>query len=414
MRLALLSPLPPEQSGIATYAADWRAAVQAAGAEVLTPLQGQRPITSFAEARRWVAERDWSKVDVVHAELGGGRHGEFFVLNALAELPERPRLSATVHDPERIVWRPVSRSWRFLDRHLPGALSKVAAIASDPHTLWAERRLARRVDGLVALTHTGASRLVRRMKVPAEKVRVIPHGTQAIPARALPPLSPLRLLYFGFIYRGKGIEDILEALARLKQSQPDRAASLRLTIAGGTAPDIAFGASGSYLDGLRQRVQALGLGDQVDWALDVDACDIPALIQSHHAMVLPYRESLKLSLLGQMRGTSGALAWALACGRGAITSNARAFAEETSHGNGLAYRQGQVGELAEAISRLAEQPALAQAWSQAAMALNEQRLWSRTGHVFMGHFEALLAAAPQGGRPRRRPGLVTPVQGGGL
>jgi glycosyltransferase involved in cell wall biosynthesis len=237
MRLALLSPLPPEQTGIADYAAHWRRAVQAAGIEVLTPLQGQRAMLSLEAARRWVAERDWSKVDVVHAELGGGRHSEFFVLSALATLPNRPRLSATIHDPERIVWRPVSKLWRALDGSslVPGPVSKAAAILTDPHTLWAERSLARRLDGLVALTQTGAQRLSRRMKLPPSTVRVIPHGTLDLPAQALPDLTPLRLLYFGFIYSGKGIEDLVDALGRVRKHSPELAAQARLTIAGGTA-----------------------------------------------------------------------------------------------------------------------------------------------------------------------------------
>lgn len=406
MRLALLSPLPPEQTGIADYAAHWRRAVQAAGVEVLTPLAGQRPIRSLGDARKWVAERDWSKVDVVHAELGGGRHSEFFVMAALAMLPQRPRLSATVHDPERLVWRPVSSVWRWLDERgfMPPLLSKVSALLIDPHTLWAERALARRLDGIVALTHMGAQRLARRMKVPTDKVRVIPHGTLPIPAVPLPDLAPLRLLYFGFIYSGKGIEDLVDALARVIRQQPDLAGKVRLTIAGGTAPDIAFAPGGSYLDVLRQRVASAGLQDQIDWELDLDERDIPMLIQRHHLMVLPYRDSLKLSLLGRMLGTSGALAWALACGRGAIVSNARAFAEEISHGNGTAYAQGKVNELADAIAAVLAEPERVRQWAAAAAATCEQRLWSRTGHVFCGYFDALT----QGRRQNQRKGAATP------
>ncbi|RZL02023.1 MAG: glycosyltransferase [Rubrivivax sp.] len=391
MRLALLSPLPPEQTGIADYAAQWRRAVNAAGVEVLTPLQGQRPIQSREDAERWVAERDWSKVDVVHAELGGGRHGEFFVLSALAALPNRPALSATIHDPERIVWRPVSALWRALDgaTWVPGVVSKVMAVLIDPHTLWAERALARRLDGLVALTNTGAQRLAKRMKVPVAKVRVIPHGTPGLAAQPLPDLSPLRLLYFGFIYSGKGIEDLVDALGALRQQEPDLASQVRLTIAGGTAPDIAFGAGGSYLDGLRQRVKEQGLEAQVDWEFDINEHDIAGLIQRHHLMVLPYRESRKLSLMGQMRGTSGALSWAIAAGRGAITSDARAFAEEISHGNGVAYPQGQVAALADAIGAVLKEPEKVRQWAKAASFLNEQRLWPRTGQAFVHYFETL-------------------------
>lgn len=395
MRLALLSPLPPEQTGIADYAAHCRRALNGAGIDVLTPLLGQRPLSSLAEARRWVAERDWSKVDVVHAEIGGGRHSEFFALCALARLPQRPALSVTVHDPERLVWRPVSRLYRALEHShlLPRLMMQVLAVLFDPHTMWAERRLARRLDGLVTLTDTGAARLAARMRIARTKVHTIPHGTLSIEPKPLPPLppeGPVRLLYFGFIYSGKGIEDLVDALAQVREKHPDQADRLRLTIAGGTAPDIAFGAHGSYLDALRARVQARGLESVVDWDLDIDARDIPSLIQRHHVMVLPYRESRKLSLLGQMRGTSGALAWAVSCGRGAITSNARAFAEETRSGNGQAYPQGDVGALAKVLGAVLEDPGLTQAWATRAAELASQREWPRTGEAFRNHFEGLM------------------------
>ncbi len=41
----------------------------------------------------------------------------------------------------------------------------------------------------------------------AGRVEVINHGNLEIATVPLPSLDTLRLLYFGFIYRGKGIED---------------------------------------------------------------------------------------------------------------------------------------------------------------------------------------------------------------
>lgn len=407
MRLALLSPLPPEQTGIADYAAHFRVAIQQAGVDVLTPLVGQRPMGSLSEARAWVAERDWQHVDVVHAELGGGRHSEFLTLCALAELANRPALSATIHDPERLIWKPVNRIWAMVNRMagVPRPFKQAVALLSDPATLLAERRLARQLDGLVTLTQTGAGCLIQRMNLPADRVSVIAHGALTLPQRPLPLLAPIRLLYFGFIYSGKGIEDLIDALARVRAQAPAHAPPVRLTIAGGTAPDITFGSQGSYLDQLRERVERLGLSSQVEWELDIDERDIPALIQRHHLMVLPYRESRKLALLGQMRGTSGALAWAIACGRGAITSDARAFAEEISHGNGLAYRQGDVAALATQIELALDQPELLQRWATCATTLAQARAWPLTGQRFVEHFQRAMARSSRahGARPAALP-----------
>ncbi len=377
---------------MADYAAHFRRALNSAAVEVFTPLLGQRPLTSLAAARAWVAERDWSRIDVVHAELGDGRHSEFFALCALAALPQRPALSATIHDPERLVWRPVNRLWRAVEKmhFVPRPLRQVLALLCDPHTLWAERRLARQLEGLATFTDTGATRLVARMRIPSSKVSVIPHGTSHIAAVPLPLRPPLRLVYVGFISQGKGIEDLVDALAQVCEQHPEHRDQVRLSLAGGMAPDATFGTQARYLDALRARVKERGLEDQVDWELDVDARDLPALIQRHHVVVLPCRESRALGWRGQMRGTSGALTWATACGRGVITSNARAFAEEIQSGNGESYPQGHVPSLAARLEGLLTEPERAQAWAAQATQLAAQRQWPAIGGRFRAHFEAVL------------------------
>lgn len=388
MRIALLSPLPPEQTGIADYAAVWRRALEEQGVSVAAPLSGQPPAASALELGWQLQRVDWSRFELAHAELGGGREREFMALEWLARHQPWLKLTATVHDPERLIWRPPG-----LPRQWPRWLSQGTALLADPLTLARERRLAGRLARLVTLTDTGADCLARRMRLPAERVARIPHGNQALPAAPLPPLppeGPLRLLYFGFIYRGKGIEDLLDALALL-QEEPDTRDRVRLTLAGGAAPDIAFGRSGSYLDSLRQHAIRLGLRrNMLDWRLNLPPEQIPALIQAHHTMVLPYRESRKLAWLGQMRGTSGALSWAAACGRGVVCSNARAFAEEAAHGNGEVYPQGDSAALAWALRGLLLEPQRLARHSASAGELGAERAWPSVAAQFRRLFEAVL------------------------
>ncbi|BBN57438.1 hypothetical protein TRE132_55630 [Pseudomonas chlororaphis subsp. aurantiaca] len=222
-----------------------------------------------------------------------------------------------MHDPERLIWRRARLFWPLtLLERLPHPLPQAAALLADPLTLHEERRLARGMRRLITLTRLGGDCLRQRMGLQPQQVAVIAHGNLPIPAAELPPLVPLRLLYFGFIYRGKGIEDLIEALARTLAANPQCRGQVRLTLAGGTAPEMTFDPAGNYLDGLRQRIRELQLDDVVDWQLDLPSAEIARTIQAHHVMVLPYRESKKLAWLGQMRGTSGALSWANACGRG--------------------------------------------------------------------------------------------------
>ncbi|MBX8519844.1 glycosyltransferase [Pseudomonas cichorii] len=385
MQIALLAPLPPEQNGIADYAGHLKQALQESGVQVSTPLRGIGNDPRKAEQR--VAETDWSGIDLVHAELGGGRLAEFQALRALRQrFPHLP-LTATVHDPERLIWRREKLPWPLsLASNLRSPLPEIATVLADPLCLREERQLARSMTRLITLTQAGSQSLKQRMGLEQSQMAVINHGNLAIESVPLPALKPLRLLYFGFIYRGKGIEDLLDALANVFVAQPQLRSTVRLTLAGGSEPEMAFGPSGSYLDQLRLRIRQLGLMDLVDWQLDLPAEQIPHVIQAHHVMVLPYRESSKLKLLGKLRGTSGALSWATACGRGVITSDARSFAEEVSHGNGMIYPQGDVAALTEALNRICAAPRLAIEWSENATRIGKTRVWSQTAERFRDVF----------------------------
>lgn len=382
MRLALLAPLPPLQNGIADYAQAWMTALRAAGVEVLVPPR-RNGHWDTADAGFWQG------VDVAHAELGGGRGPEFVALEQLhARFPQLP-LTATVHDPERLVWRSPSPP-RGIGRWLaaaPRPLPQLLALAQDRRTLARERALAQQLDAVVTLTRSGGQVLVERMQLVADKVHFIAHGNGVFAPAALPPSTPLQLLYFGFIYPGKGIEDLFDALASVRSQRPE--AALRLTLAGGSAPELAFGSRGDYVAELRARAQRLGIADWIQWRLDLPADQIVACVQAHHAMLLPYRDSRKLALLGRMRGTSGALSWANACGRGVIASDARAFAEEVSHGNGVVFAQGDHAALSVRIIELVDAPAQAEAWAAGAAQLGQQRQWPHIAVRFAALFGAL-------------------------
>lgn len=388
MRIALLAPLPPDQNGIADYAGHFKAALEINGVEVVAPLVGCGADAQSVQA--CIAAFDWESVDLVHAELGGGRLREFHALKLLRQRYPNLKLTATVHDPERLVWRPAQLPWLLAwTERFPRLLQQAAVVLSDPLTLRDERRLARSLDRLFTLTNLGAQCLMQRMSLEQERVAVVPHGNLDIAPVELPPTDVLRLLYFGFIYRGKGIESLLEAFAKVLQSDSSLKARMRLTLAGGTAAEMAFGASGSYLEELRALITDFRLESNIDWRLNLPRDDIAQVIQAHHVMVLPYRESQKLSILGAQRGTSGALSWASACGRGAITSDARAFAEEVSSGNGMTFAQGDSNALAEALLKLARQPDLASTWGDRASSIGRERRWSSIGRRFHKHFDEL-------------------------
>ncbi|UTH74388.1 glycosyltransferase [Chromobacterium sp. IIBBL 290-4] len=390
MRIALLAPLPPAQNGIADYADAWGEALRAAGADVAMPLRGQSLSPHALLLDKQMEKADWSEAELVHAELGEGCGNEFLALEWLARRYPYLPLTATVHDPGRLIWQPVSLPWPWSQATgLPRSLRQAAVCLSAPLLLARERRLAGQLSRLIALTTTGARCLQSKMRLPVSRVAVIPHGNAAAADAPLPP-GPLKLLYFGFFHPDKGIEDLLQALALLQAARPALSEELSLTLAGGVVADAASGNLQGYPQRLRDYAARLGLAEPLlEWRLNLPAAHIPRLIQAHHVMALPYREARKWVWLERMRGASGALSWAAACGRGAICSDARVFAEELSHGNGALFPQGDYRALARVLDSLLNQPGLAERWGAQAARLGRERAWPRVAGQFLDLFDSL-------------------------
>ena len=384
-------PGRPKHPEIANYAIQFAEALKGRGAHVVTPLgdlHGARTLADIDEAARRIPV---GEVDLVHFELGGGRVRQFLVAEALFRQCPGLVVTATVHDPERLAWR----AWglaRF-DR-LPRAAQQGLTVLTDAYSLARERRAAARFRRLFVLTATGASALAHRMRIAPDRLCVVPHGGRPIPFHPPPANGPVRLVFFGFLHPGKGIEDLIDAVAMLRHSQPQMSDRLRLTIAGGAHPTMLVARRDDYVEMLRGRIVKRALGDCVSIETDIPEPEIPALIKRHHAMVLPYRTSRKLSLIGRNIGSSGALSWAIACGRGALVSNSRALAEDVAAGNGAVYRQGDVAELAGWFARLAADPSITRRWAEVSAGLAVGRSWAATADRFLGAFrEATFDAA---------------------
>lgn len=397
MRLALLSPLPPDPSALADHAAHYKRALNGVGIDVLTPLVGQRPLDSLAAARAWVAERDWRRVDVVHAELGPGRSSEFWVLCALAGLAQRPALSVTVHEPDRFIWQPLQRPWRtlFCARALPRPLRQLAAWLGAPQTRWSERRLARSLEGVVVHSEAGAARLIRRLKVSPDRVSVLPLGVNPALLQPLPPADPVRVLCVsGPGQAVRPLEDLLAALRRLHDEDPEAAAGLRLTLVGSTAAGLNCPARTDPLRQLPTTVRQRGLQDAVDWVLDPDVLDVPHLIGSHHVVLVPQASTpdpFNDGTHGVLGHHQAAVNAAIAGGRALIVCGQGELAEAVTSGNGVGYPPGAIEALAGHLRALVRDPDLLVAWTIQAQALRQVRQWMQVAPSHLGHFQRVMA-----------------------
>jgi glycosyltransferase involved in cell wall biosynthesis len=160
----------------------------------------------------------------------------------------------------------------------------------DRETRWNEHLYGisfRMTDFLVVHTVKMRDDLIRRYRVRPERVYVMEHGLEPMAdkrARAFPaPVQAadgarrLHLLFFGKVMRYKGVDVLLDALARV--SFP-----FELVIAGKSS-------SGDLTKELRERIAAHPHASSIHWDNEyVPESELDGLFTNANALVLPYRK----------------------------------------------------------------------------------------------------------------------------
>jgi len=167
-------------------------------------------------------------------------------------------------------------------------------------------------DRLIVHTAAGRDRLAA-LGIASERVAVVPHGPldARLPPRDRPQGTRLTLVAFGKMRPYKGLDVLVEALARLDDDARSR---LRVIVAGEPMIDLAP---------LRGRIRDAGLGGTVDIiARRLDEAETAALLEAADAFVFPYREIEASGVFYQVQGL----------GRWLIASRLGAFAEAIEDG----------------------------------------------------------------------------------
>jgi len=147
------------------------------------------------------------------------------------------------------------------------------------------RSMARSADHCVVLGDLWRHWLVSSLGVSPRAVSVVRNGVPAttLPRVPRPEGGPFRLLFVGNLLAGKGVTDLLHALAL-----PDlRNASVTLTLAGGDA-----------VDNYKTMAECLGIAERVNFLGWVSQAAVRRLLVESDALVLPsYHEGLPLVVL---------------------------------------------------------------------------------------------------------------------
>ena len=243
-------------------------------------------------------------------------------------------------------------------------------------------------DVVVVMTMTAQSRLLNGYDVEASKVIVIPHGAatplehEAVTTDRSPGAAP-RLLTWGLLGPGKGIEWAIDAIAELT----DLDLPPNYIIAGATHPKIVEHSGEEYSDMLTDRAANSAAADHVSF--DDSYRDLASLIELIHSadvVVLPYDSVDQV--------TSGVLVDAVAAGRPVISTAFPHAVELLASGAGIVVPQRDPDALADAIRSVLTDPDLAASMAAEARRLAPGLSWASVAGRYSALAGPLVAEPP--------------------
>ena len=237
------------------------------------------------------------------------------------------------------------------------------------------RRVFGRMDAVVAHSEHGAARLRDEVGLPSERVRVIPHGAfdyltelgaaeKPMPAELEGAEGPV-ILSFGLIRAYKGLENLLEAFARLEGTE--------LWIVGNPRMEV---------EPLRE-LAAAAPGRVRFVTRFVEDAEIPAIFRRADVVALPYLDAEH----------SGVLYTGLAFGKPLVLSAVGGFPEVAAAGAARLVPPGDVDALAAVLTELVgDEAARAELAAAAARAAAGPFSWEEAARLTLDLYRELLAA----------------------
>ncbi|MCV7252112.1 glycosyltransferase family 4 protein [Mycobacterium hackensackense] len=361
-RLVFVAP-DEGQTAVGDYAQDLVEALRPHFGEVVEERTAGPGIDTLADVRRHRARVRTLVADgppgrtLVHAELSTGVMPTFWAVAGLSGVP----VTATIHDPPQGLW--------FLAR--PRFIANSRLLTHGIH--YPLRPLSRAIEGrvygertLIALTETGRQSIERTY--PRTRTAYIPHLVRERPVIAPAQDRPKAVGFFGFVYRGKGFEQIAEIRAQL----PD---DILIRVAGRGTEDL------PRADG----IEILG---------GVDGAAEDAFFASVRAIALPYG---KRHFYAETYPASGVVAHAMAYRTPVVCTGYGSLAElDPEHGVVAVPPGADPGRLATEIRTLLNDETRLTELGVNADRTRQERSPARTAEAFVAVWQQLLDSRSAG------------------
>lgn len=285
------------------------------------------------------------------------------------------RMSAWVHFlPGYVHTAPVITT--FHDLRYPYLFPKAGPLRD-----WIVMRLARKSAGAIVTNHEDFARL-RSLS----NVTMIPIGSnipylekQTLQRIGTPkPNDPFQIVHFGFINQSKGIETLLQAVAKLRMD----GLPIRLIMLGGRT-----GASDptneDYVQEIDALITSLNLTDCVEWTGYLDEAEISAALINSDVVVLPFLDGASYR--------RGSLMAAIEHGCAIITTTPQIEIPTFRHDENMRFVPANNPQAtAEAIQQILEDPQLAQRLRQGAAALAAEFDWGKIADQTLAFYEQVI------------------------
>lgn len=362
-----LSSAPPTPCGLATFTAALGSTLTDLGAEVSLvqvldtpeaastsrlPVIGQLVASDPSSIERATAALNSCDVVVIQHEYGlyGGRDGDD-VLKVIDGLYV-PRI-AILHT---VLTKPTSHQLEVLNAVIEG------------------------VDVVVVMTRGAATTLSRLYDVGRTPVEVIPHGARVNSSLYVRRGSARpKILTWGLIGPGKGIEWVIDAMVGLKDLRPRPV----YVVAGRTHPKVLAHQGDGYRRSLIQRVATNGVGEMVQFDNSYrDLSSLNRLIESADVVVLPY-DSMD-------QATSGVLVDAIAAGRPVVATDFPHATELLATGAGITVAHKDAAALTRALRRVLSDTKVAADMAREARLLASGLSWRAVAVQFQATADRLL------------------------
>jgi len=330
----ILSTFPPTPCGIATFSAALAAGLVAHGATV--------------DVVRCGAGEEVEDPSVVAVLGARGPEGTQPAVDAL----NRVDVAIVQHEYGIYGGRDGARVLDVLAALSVPCVVVAHTVVSEPtaHQRFVLESVCDAADAVVVMTEHARLRLVQDYDVDGDRVSVIPHGATTPPpgldeVTAVRLSDRLRLLTWGLLGPGKGIEWAIDAMALLADVRPRP----KYLVAGTTHPKVRARDGEAYREMLIRRCWHSGAARSVSF--DDTYRDLPALTQligASDLVVLPYDSDDQV--------TSGVLVDAVACGRPVIATAFPHAIELLASGAGIVVPQRDANALADVVRGLIAEP----------------------------------------------------------